>query len=55
MQVAQQRAQQSISNDLKVAEMRQEGEEKVLRMKQLLNEEQNKSRQGEEQIKELRR
>ena len=54
-EVAQQRVQQSISNDLKVAEVRQEGEEKVLRMAHQLNEEQNKSRQGEEQIKKLRR
>ena len=53
--VAQQRAHQNISNDLKVAEVRQEGEKKVLRIKQQLNEEQTKSKQKEEEIRELKR
>ena len=53
--VAQQRVQQSISYDLKVAEVRQEGEEKVLRMKHQLDKEQTKSKQKEEEIEELKR
>lgn len=38
-----------------MAEVRQEGEKKVLRIKQQLNEEQTKSKQREEEIKELKR
>ena len=50
-----QRIQQSINNGQKLKEMRQEGEIKLLQMKQQLNEEVAKSKQKEDEVAKLRR
>ena len=50
-----QRVQQSISSGQKMKEVRQDGEKKISRMKQQLEDEQEKSKQREIEIAELRR
>ena len=50
-----QRVQQSISSGQKVEKVRQEGEMKMLQMKQQLKEEQAKSKQKADEITALRR